>query len=500
MDDTNQSIKQLSISMKTMVKKIQDLRHLGIENSKLPLPKIVVVGDQSTGKSSLIEGISEIKVPRSAGCCTRCPLEINLSESDSAWSCRVLLMKRYMYLPKGRMPSSKNPLGPWVEQEYEELIFDTLTDKSLLPDVLKRAQLATLNPGRSPKDYMREENQEVDEDTQVKFSPNVVRLDITAPRFPSLSFYDLPGIINVAEIDDEKYLVTLIENLAKEYIQAENTIVLLTMPMTDDATNSSAARIVREVRGARERTLGVLTKPDRIDGGYEQWQELLSGEKFLLGHGYFVVKNNSDPMVEHAQAREEELMLFAHPPWATEFAEYIDRFGTRRLRAKLSSLLLKQIQDSLPHIVHQINQRAKNVDDQLAQLPDPPSANVPYLLCQKLNAFTNSVQAHMDGGQSSHPLLKQWGQLAADFQRYLASSRPSLTIAGNLEVNTPSTADGEEASDSNSTTPQKRKPSNGIETPTKRMKTVDPVPPPTFNPGTSTDCFKRFPGMAGSFA
>jgi hypothetical protein len=36
---------------------IQQLRHLGVEEHVLPLPKICVVGDQSTGKSSLIEGM-----------------------------------------------------------------------------------------------------------------------------------------------------------------------------------------------------------------------------------------------------------------------------------------------------------------------------------------------------------------------------------------------------------------------------------------------------------
>ena len=60
----------LGRGVKELVQAVQSLRELGIENL-LPLPKIVVVGGQSAGKSSLIEGISEIKVPRDAGCCTR---------------------------------------------------------------------------------------------------------------------------------------------------------------------------------------------------------------------------------------------------------------------------------------------------------------------------------------------------------------------------------------------------------------------------------------------
>lgn len=81
--------------VKKLIKGIQSLRKLGVEGLVDPLPKIAVVGDQSTGKSSLIEGIryiihnqgplyrvlkfdgSGIKVPRKAGCCTRVCQDMN---------------------------------------------------------------------------------------------------------------------------------------------------------------------------------------------------------------------------------------------------------------------------------------------------------------------------------------------------------------------------------------------------------------------------------------
>ncbi|EFE31067.1 dynamin GTPase, putative [Trichophyton benhamiae CBS 112371] len=459
-EEKNASIDFLSQNMREMVKKIQDLRHLGIENHTLPLPKIVVVGDQSVGKSSLIEGMSEIKVPRSAGCCTRCPLEINLSESDGPWTCRLLLMKKYMYDAAGRTQRATNarPLGPWIEQDPEELYFATLTDKTLLQEHLKWAQLATLNPGRSHTDFIPGEDQETDSTySQVKFSPNVVRLDISAPGFPNLSFYDLPGVINVAELDEERYLVGLVENLVKEYIKAQNCIILLALPMTDDATNSSAARIIRDISGARDRTVGVLTKPDRVElktgNEYDQWREILRGEKFATGHGYFVVQNNPDPRIDHATARADEGYFFSNP------------HGQQNWLNTMTDL------DSLPRIINQINIQAQYVDQALAKLPNPPSANVSYILCQKLNSFMNNVQMHVDGGSAQYPFLKQWGIIASEFQQYLTASRPGL------KLNTPSEFIPESKGDASASSSKAQKRKNTPQTngtgDLKKMKVGD---------------------------
>lgn len=274
------------------------LHHLGLDNLDLPLPKIVVVGDQSTGKSSLIEGMSEIKVPRSSGTCTRCPLEINLSESSTdAWSCKVLLCKKYMYegthgqaatRGKGKPEAAtrQRPLGPWILQDTEETYFASVTDKEAVPHVLELAQLATLNPGKQliffqcvvlgrlmhidvgtdSKRYMPGNVSAQEDYLQVKFSPNVIRLDISGKGLPNLSFYDLPGVINVSDTPEEGYLVNLVKNLVKDYVQAEDSINLLAIPMTDDPANSSASQLIRELK-AEARTLGVLTKPDRRQVG-----------------------------------------------------------------------------------------------------------------------------------------------------------------------------------------------------------------------------------------
>ena len=358
--DSDGALHVLGRGVKELVQAVQALRHLGVEDLDLPLPKIVVVGDQSTGKSSLIEGMSEIKVPRSAGTCTRCPLEINLTESSTSdWSCSVSLCKKYMYegnlgirntqargFARSEGATRDRPLGPWMAQDVEDIHFASVTSKDDVASVLQLAQLATLNPGTAPEVYMPNQRHVVNHTIQVKFSPNVIRLDISGPNLPNLSFYDLPGVINVSDIAEESYLVNLVKNLVKEYVRAEDSINLLAMPMTDDPANCSAFRLIRDLK-AEGRTIGCLTKPDRLQEGesMDQWIEILNGQRYNLGFGYFVIKNNPDPSVDHATARVEEAEFFsATEPWAAVLKAHSARFGTLSLQTTLSQRLTNQIQ------------------------------------------------------------------------------------------------------------------------------------------------------------
>lgn len=494
---SNDSITLMTQDMKDLVKRIQDLRHLGIEDSRIALPKICVVGDQSTGKSSLIEGMSDIKVPRSAGTCTRCPMEINLSESEPGqpWTCRVFLSRKYIYQSSRRTNKANrtHPLGPWIEQDPEDEHFITLTEKFHVQDALKWAQLAILNPSRSPNDYVPGQNSDTDPmSTQVKFSPNVVRLDISAPNFPNLSFYDLPGVISLTEFDDERYLVGLVQNLVKEYISHDNCIVLLTQTMTEDATNSSAARIIRDVRGAKDRTLGVLTKPDRIQSGESnsQWREILNGEKFSLGHGYYVVKNNPDPRVEHSEARAEEVQFFSSGPWSTDLYDYRHRFGTRNLQAALSYLLLEQIKGCLPRITSQIDEKASRIDAELKTLPDPPSENVQYILASTLNRLKDEIRSEIDGGLPEYPLQRFWRHIAEDFERSLRYTRPTVILVSNAD-NVVFKVEGGDSSDCEVTS---------VRTTVKRKSPGDSAPA-VAQPKKrySTEHFDKFNGPAKCF-
>lgn len=69
--------------VRPMMDKIDQVRSMlsgGIEG--VTFPTVVVVGDQSSGKSTLLEALSLVELPKRNGIVTRCPLVLRLRKSN----------------------------------------------------------------------------------------------------------------------------------------------------------------------------------------------------------------------------------------------------------------------------------------------------------------------------------------------------------------------------------------------------------------------------------
>jgi hypothetical protein len=64
------AMEYLGADSRRLIQAVKNLEELHI-NATLQLPKFVVVGDQSAGKSSIVEALCDISLPRSSGTCTR---------------------------------------------------------------------------------------------------------------------------------------------------------------------------------------------------------------------------------------------------------------------------------------------------------------------------------------------------------------------------------------------------------------------------------------------
>ena len=69
-----------SLEHKRLVEVIKVLKLHGINSSVTP-PRIIVLGDRSSGKSSVLEALSGVAFPIKGNLCTRSPIELTLQES-----------------------------------------------------------------------------------------------------------------------------------------------------------------------------------------------------------------------------------------------------------------------------------------------------------------------------------------------------------------------------------------------------------------------------------
>jgi len=147
--DGNQAMDVLAVHLSRLNIGINKLQELNIDTTLSSLPKYAVVGDQSAGKSSIVQALCGIALPRSSGTTTRCPFLITThkdSSSTGAWRCKVSIKKQDYHDIKleEQCDTSKSHITHFV----------TISDPNKLEDTLKRAQLAILDPGDDPKDYV----------------------------------------------------------------------------------------------------------------------------------------------------------------------------------------------------------------------------------------------------------------------------------------------------------------------------------------------------------
>ncbi|CAE7747192.1 MX2 [Symbiodinium necroappetens] len=324
---------------------IRQLRGLGVD-ADVDLPRICVIGKQSSGKSSVMEALTGIEVPRAAGTCTRCAFEIYTASSAVDFECTVSV--RCAEQPRLVLAESqeKSEVAEMLRLAQELLLNSAGLEKYQRKLQKQRAKQGKQGPLtlESLRCAAHPENYEDDEDGRRPFTTDVVQVDIKGKGFKDLQLIDLPGLI--ASGGEE--LVELIRDLCCEYLKRENTLIAMCCPFDDDLENQEVRSLAKRYDPDGLRTVGILTKPDKIPEGLEaQRRSLLRNPEgpYRLRHGYFAVKNPAQPAIQRGitarEARAEEADFFG------KWQDALDRCGTESLREFLGEQLHRLIVEQL---------------------------------------------------------------------------------------------------------------------------------------------------------
>ncbi|KAK2766759.1 hypothetical protein FQN54_006073 [Arachnomyces sp. PD_36] len=327
-----------------LLRKIDQLFACNVGNH-IDLPQLVVVGDQSSGKSSVLEGLTRLPFPRDSGLCTRFATHITFRRD-----------------PERSIAVSIIPAADASQEEVERMRAWSVTietlDATSFGDIMAQVHGVMDLSDPQAKDSGKE-----------AFSDNVLRLEISGPDQDHLSVIDVPGIFKTTtEGVTTKSDMALVERIVKDYMKNPRSVMLAVVPANVDPATQGIIEMAKEYDPEGYRTLGVLTKPDLVEKGAEQGVvDFIDGKKPGYHVQWSVVRNPGKKDLE-SQLTDRQLEAdFFRNEWPWNTIEK-DRVGIDGLRIRLQEVITDHTRREFPKVKLEINKRLKEAKESLNSL------------------------------------------------------------------------------------------------------------------------------------
>ncbi|KAJ3960377.1 hypothetical protein N0V92_002983 [Colletotrichum tropicale] len=320
---------------------IDKLQFAQLDNVKLP--QIVVVGDQSAGKSSVLEAITGTPFPRDAGACTRFATEIRLRRSaEATLNVSIIPDKNRNFREQERLKQ-----------------FGGAVDTDMSFESLMRSAVELIAPKNIPGRFA---------------ARDILVVEKRGPDMPLLTLVDLPGLVKNANNDQSMDDIKTIETLCDRYMKSSRTIILAVVGGNTDYVQAPILTKARHFDPSGSRTIGVLTKPDLCEsiGLEDKFIELVQNKDkqnyFKLG--WYVLLNPGPrdagqpwPSARERRQREEE--FFGRGKWRALPGSMC---GAGALKQKLSVQLQRHIGRHVKTLRKQIQNALDDCDAELKSM------------------------------------------------------------------------------------------------------------------------------------
>lgn len=301
-----------------------------VVGEKLTVPGIVVVGAQSSGKSSVLEHATGLAFPRGEGTCTRVPTTVSVECVPDSEATGVTCATDAAY-----------------ETHRRDLAVDDADGFA--------AAIRELTDELAPAGAIS------DRPIFVKYRKHGVG--------PTFTLTDCPGItcLSKTQLDIEKTTT----DLTRSMIAAnDETLVLVVLPATEDFQNSKALKIAEQEDPEGLRTIGIVTKIDNLPPG-SRIVEHMAGADHPLRHGYYAVRNRTQTEIDGGVTLDAlaaaETSLFASHPVLSQLPE--TQRGMARLQEKICAEQASKVDACIPKLKREISDRLVQQRRELGKLP-----------------------------------------------------------------------------------------------------------------------------------
>ena len=354
-----------------------------LHGSKIDIPQIVVVGTQSSGKSSVLNSLIGLDIlPTGKQMVTRTPLHLEIVRAMT-----------------GPESSSVAEFGSYTAGVWEPTVSHSVTFPR-----------PTLEEQTRIEETIQAETCRL-AGSRCDVSETPIHLRIVSPHVTNLSFVDLPGLTAVACRDrgQPADIKERIQRLVGSFAEKPSTLILAVMPGRSDLEADMGLELVKQHDPEGRRTVGILTKLDLMNDPTDTISYLKNSvsRDLQLQHGYFAVRNRSSAERETLSATdglERERRYFTDSPVFRK-AGVSSRLGCPALKGYLAGLLTEATKTHLPNIQAEITQQLGDLEVKLARLgealPKTPSARTSYLHTLLANFCREAKHSITDRGSAA---------------------------------------------------------------------------------------------------